>query len=429
MKATSQIFVDFPKPVPHTMRHGLFSGLLRKARSAIPLLMVGFLLFSPALGLAAPEQPDKGLPNTSAPIFVLMDGESGALLADKDGRKSFDPGDMVKLLTAEVVFDALKRNTITLDTLYPISERAWQRGRGGSMFALLNSKVRVEDLLRGITVLSADDGAIALAEGVAGSETAFTQIMKKRVQDIGLNKFSFENSTGTDMPGQTTDARSLARLGWILSTQYPDFYRLYGEKTFTWEKIEQRNRNPLVHLEALDGLKAARGTGDGFALIGAGERDGKRLIVVVANLDKSQTAVTEAQKILRWGFENFMPRNLFAAGEAIAYGKVYGGSEREIPLVTHDPVTVLWREGAQERLTMRIDYKGPLSAPVRKDTEAGTLNIFKNGVLTLSVPVYTGAEITKGTLLQQAGSATEELSGRALRGLGHSALGWIKKKP
>lgn len=421
------------RPAPSYNRRGpsFFPGvpLLRRWHAVLSLSFVAVFVVLAFGTAAAAGKDDGGLPNTAAPVFVLMDGESGSILAEKDGTRPFNPGDMVKLMTAEVVFDALQRQIVSLDTEYAISEHAWQRGRGGSMFALLKSRVRVEDLLRGITILSADDGAIALAEGLSGNEDSFVKIMNERAKLIDLKDTFFSNSTGSGDAAQRTTARDIARLGRILLTEYPEYYRLYAEKSFTWSKIEQQNRNPLFLLEAdADGIKAARGTSDGFALIGSAKRNGKRLIVVVAKLGTSGEVATEAQKILRWGFDNFAPRALFSSREPITSAKVYGGETSSVPLVTHGPVNILWREGASERISMRVEYKGPLLAPVREGMQVGELTILKNGVRALEVPVYTGADVAKGSRYRQAVSAAEELSGRALRNLWQWALGLAKKK-
>ncbi len=392
--------------------------------------VVAFLLgvWFASAGAASPKKDDNQ-PNSQAPIYVVMDGKSGAVLTEKSATKPFDTGDMAKLMTAEVVFNALTQQTITLDTAYQISERAWQRGQGGSMFLLLGSRVRVEDLLRGITTISADDAAIALAEGLAGSEDNFVRLMNERAQLIDLKNYSFSSSTGRGAAEQHITARDIARLSWHLATRYPAYYPLYRERSLTWAKIEQLNRNPLLaRYPSIDGLKAARGTPSGFALVASAHRDDKHLIVVVAGLENSQEAATEAQRLLDWGFTYFAHRQLFPAGKRLASATVFGGVASDVPLVTHEPVEILWREGSQDRLSMAVDYRGPLSAPVTTGIAVGTLKIMRNSVLILEIPIYTDENVGEGSLQQKAASAAQELSGRAFRGLWQIALGLKQKK-
>ena len=366
--------------------------------------------------------------STTAPVALLVDGESGSILAEKNALKQFNPGDMTKLMTAEVIFDALKRRKLSLDDEFFISERAWQRGRGGSMFARLDSYVRVEDLLRGIAVLSADDGAIALAEGVSGQESDFVQIMNERAQHIGLKNTLFSNSTGSGTVEQVTTARDLAVLARQISRKYPDYYRLYGEKSFSWSKIEQHNRNSLLTLDAsADGLKAARQTADGFALVGRAVRDDKILIVVVSGLKTSNDAATEAQKLLQWGFETFNPRFLFNANEPLASVKVYGGTNSTVPAVTHVPVRILWQKDGAERLTMKIEYSAPLEAPVRKGDRIGKLRIMKGSLTALVLPVYADTDIAEGSIFNRAASASGELWGRMFRHIWQRTVALVKK--
>ncbi|MEN3930859.1 D-alanyl-D-alanine carboxypeptidase family protein [Microvirga sp. W0021] len=380
--------------------------------------------------MAVPSVKDASTPNTTAPVFILMDASNGDILASKDAQQPFLSGDMNKLMTANVIFSVLKQGKITLDTEYPISEHAWQHGRGGSMFALVNSRIRVEDLLRGITVLSTDDGAIALAEGLtSGKEEAFVALMNNQAKLLGLRETFYINSTGSGDEPQYTTARDIAVLAFHLMRSYPEYYRLYKEKSFTWSKIEQLNKNPLLLLEpTANGLKSARKTTDGISLVGTAGQTDKQLIVVVAKMDDSHKAATEAQKILQWGFEHFTERSLFPEQEPIAFIKVYGGKERQVALVADKAVNILWQQGSAERISMRIDYKGPLVAPIQKNEAVGYLNVMKNGVLTVSFPVYTATDIAEGSLYAKATSAIEELSGRTFRGLWQKIVASIKKK-
>lgn len=387
-----------------------------------------WLGFSMLVAANAAEKQTAPL-QTQAPVVLLIDGDNGGVLFEKDSGRKIIPGDMAKIMTAEVVFDALKRRQITLDSEFIISERAWQRGRGGSMFAILKSHIRVEDLLRGITVLSTNDAAIALAEGLAGSEDEFVQKMNERSRSIGMNDSSFRNATGNEIEGQVTTARDLAKLASYIIAQYPDFYPLYAEKEFTWSKITQLNKNPLLTMDVgADGVKAARPTEDGYALVVSAVNDGRRVIAVVAGLDDRLDSIKETHKILQWAFQSFVSRSLFLAGETIAEARVFGGEWGTVPLIAQRPVKILWREGSIERISMHIDYEGPLLAPVQKGSLVGELKVMKGKDLVVVVPVYAGADIDSGTMFQRGTDAIGEFADRAFYGLWDRMLVLMKKR-
>jgi len=381
---------------------------------------------------SAEKRNEGGAPvplQTEAPIVFLIDGDNGSVLFEKEATRKIIPGDMAKIMTAEVIFDALKRGKLSLNSEFIISEKAWQRGRGGSMFALLRSHIRVEDLLRGITVLSTNDAAIALAEGAASTEEEFAHKMNERAHAIGMVDSSFLNSTGSAIDGQVTTARDLAALALYIIANYPDYYPLYAEREFTWAKITQQNKNPLLTMDiGADGIKAARPTDDGYSLVVSAVNGERRLIAVVAGMDDRLDSIKETHRILRWAFDSFIVHPLFAADETIAKARVYGGEDVSVPLVARKPVRILWREGSTERISMRIDYKGPLQAPVRKGSQVGELKVMKGKDLALVVPVYAGIDIAKGTLVQRAKSAVTEFSDRAFYGVWDQVVELVKKR-
>lgn len=400
----------------------------RLFQSAVLALFVLSIAFVPAQ--TAEKRSEGVVPlQTQAPVVLLIDGDNGSVLFEKEATRKIIPGDMTKIMTAEVIFDELKRGKLSLNSEFQISEKAWQRGRGGSMFALLRSHIRVEDLLRGVTVLSTNDAAIALAEGAAGTEEEFVQRMNERAHTIGLNDSLFVNSTGTAIEGQVTTARDLARLALFIIANYPDYYPLYAEKEFTWAKITQQNKNPLLTMDiGADGIKAARPTEDGYTLVVSAVNGERRLIVVVAGMDDRLESIKETHKILRWAFDSFVVHPLFASDETIADARVYGGENATVPLVAQKPVRILWREGSTERISMRIDYKGPLQAPVLRGSQVGELKVMKGRDLALVVPVYAGADIVKGTLVQRAKSAVTEFSDRAFYGVWDQVVALVKKR-
>src|SRR5947209_8154051 len=274
-----------------------------------------------------------------APTAILIEAASGSVLFEKNADELRAPSSMMKLMTVEVVFHALKEGTIKLSDEYRISENAWRRGGapagGSTMFAVLNSKISIDDLLHGAIIQSGNDACIALAEGMAGNERIFAaDFMTKRARELGLTKSTFGNSNGLPDPGNKMTVRELAKLARYVILTYPEFYKLFGEKEFTWNKIRQQNRNPLLNstLEGADGLKTGYTKEGGYGMVGSAVQNGIRLIVVVNGLEDPDDRATEAKKMLEWGFRNFEVRTLIAADQTVGYAKVFGGESRSVQL-------------------------------------------------------------------------------------------------
>jgi len=283
---------------------------------------------------------------TTAPFAILMDSDTGAVLFERAADDLMVPASMAKLMTAEVLFDQIAKGKVSLDEEFVISEGAWRRGgapsRGSSMFAALNSKVKVSDLILGIAVVSGNDAAIAIAEGVAGSEGAFATRMTARARELGLKKSVFANATGMGDPEQKVTARELALLANHIIKTYPELYKAFGQRDFTWNKIPQKNRNNLLTMDiGADGLKTGNIAESGFGVVASAVQNGQRLIVVVNGMKSSKERDDEARRILAWGFRSFETRDLFAAGEVIGEAKVFGGEPGAVPLVARGPVRAL----------------------------------------------------------------------------------------
>src|SRR6185312_7036631 len=271
-----------------------------------------------------------------APTAILIEATSGSVLFEKNADELRAPSSMMKLMTAEVVFHAIKHGDVKPTDEYRISENAWRRGGAPSgtstMFAALNSKVSVDDLLHGALIQSGNDACIALAEGMAGNEHIFaTDFMTKRARELDLTQSTFANSNGLPDPGNKMTVRELAKLARYIILTYPDYYKLFGEKEFTWNKIKQPNRNPLLNsLEGADGLKTGYTKEGGYGMVGSAVQNGTRLIVVVNGLEDSEDRASEAKKMLEWGFRNFETRTLFAADQTLGYARVFGGETRSV---------------------------------------------------------------------------------------------------
>jgi D-alanyl-D-alanine carboxypeptidase (penicillin-binding protein 5/6) len=350
-----------------------------------------------------------------APTAILIEATSGAVLFEKNADELRAPSSMMKLVTAEVVFHAIRQGQIKLTDEYRVSENAWRRGGapagGSTMFAALNSKVSVDDLLHGAIIQSGNDACIVLAEALAGNERAFAEIMTKRVRELGLTRSTFANSNGLPDPGNKMTVRELAMLARYIIRTYPEFYKLFGEKEFTWNKIRQANRNPLLNsLEGADGLKTGFTKEGGYGMVGSAVQNGVRLIVAINGLEDSEDRATEAKKMLEWGFRNFEARTVFAENQTIGYAKVFGGDSRSVALASHEPVKVMVQKSGSDKLIARIVYSGPVRAPFEAGEKVGVVKVWRGGNVAVETPVYAAESVGRGSTIRRAVDGVAELA-------------------
>ena len=350
-----------------------------------------------------------------APTAILIEATSGSVLFEKNADELRAPSSMMKLMTAEVVFHAVKQGDIKLTDEYRVSENAWRKGGapagGSTMFAALNSKVSVDDLLHGAIIQSGNDACMVLAEGIAGNERAFADMMTKRARELGLARSTFANSNGLPDPGNKMTVRELATLARYIVQTYPEFYKLFSEKEFTWNKIKQPNRNPLLNsLEGADGLKTGFTKDGGYGMVGSAVQNGVRLIVAINGLDDPEDRATEAKKMLEWGFRNFEVRTVFAADQTIGYAKVFGGESRSVPLASHDPVKVMVQKAGSDKLIARIVYNGPVRAPVEAGQKVGAVKVWRGSNLAVETPIYAAESIGRGSTIRRAIDGASELA-------------------
>lgn len=361
-------------------------------------------------GPAAAQKKDDNF-QTSVPHAILIEAESGSVLYERAADELVYPASLAKLMTAEVVFNELQQGKISLEDEVIISENAWRTGgapsRTSSMFAPINGRVKLHDLLRGIIVQSGNDACIAIAEALAGNEMAFGVKMTSRAREIGLTKSTFTNSTGLHNPGLKVTARELGKLAQHIIRTYPDFYKIYGEREFTYNKIRQFNRNPLLGWGA-DGLKTGFTKESGYGLVASAEQNGLRLIVVVMGAKGEKERADEARKLLEWGFRSFEARVLFAEGQTVGEAKVFGGEKGYVPLVGSRTIRLMVPRNVSEKIVARVTYTGPLPAPVERGRQAGVLKVWRGDTLALEVPLHTGEEVGKGSLSQRAFDAVTE---------------------
>ncbi|GGF59288.1 D-alanyl-D-alanine carboxypeptidase [Azorhizobium oxalatiphilum] len=369
---------------------------------------------------------------TAAPEAMLLDFGSGTILFEKNADGKVAPGGIVKIMTAAVVFDQIRAGKITLDTPFYVSENAWRRGGGPSggaaMFAAVKSQVRVGDLLQGALVVSGNDAAIALAEGVSNTEGEFAVKMNEKAAALGLTGSQFRNATGFADPEQYTTARDMTLLARSIIRSEPDLYKIFSVPAIEWSKIKQRNRNQLLDAGVgADGLHASWVREAGYHMVGSAVQGDRRLIAVVMGAKSEKERLEEMRRLLDWGFHSFQNRLLFAESAEVGRASVWGGETGSVGLTAQVPLSLLMPRNSQEKLVARVNYQTPLRAPVAKGAEVGRLELTRGQMKVLEVPVYTTAEVPVGTLWQRALDGAGTIAGDAFRDLTAQVMAKLKR--
>lgn len=385
-------------------------------RSRLALAFAGFFaVFGAASQVFGQESFQTTVRNA-----ILVDVGTESVLFEKAADELQAPASLAKLMTMAVVFEEMRQGRLLPDQEIVISQDAWRRGgapsRSSSMYAAVNSRVSVQNLIRGGVIVSGNDATIALAEAISGTERNFIEVMTRRARAIGLTRSVFRNSTGLPDPEQRATAREIAMLAEHIIKTYPEQYPVYAEREFTWNNIRQQNRNPLLgQYPGADGLKTGFIEEAGFNLAGSAVQNGQRLIVVVMGARSLQERSNEARKLLDWGFRSFELREVFAENEVLGQAQVFGGAVATVPVTAGRPVRLLLPRGTSDRVTARIVYQGPIRAPVAIGAEIGRLRIFRGAQLALDVPVRAAGDVELGTLTQRALQSAWEAAGNLIR--------------
>ncbi len=357
---------------------------------------------------------------TEAPYAILIDVDTKTVLFEKSADELMAPASMSKLMTLAVVFQALEDGKITLDTEFPVSEYAWRTGGAPSgssaMFAPLNSKVKVSDLLQGVVVQSGNDACIILAEGLAGSEDAFAEQMNDYAQRIGLKKSHFTNSNGLPNPNHLMTARELAQLAMHIIEHFPKYYPYFQQKEFRYRTHIFYNRNPLIYANVgADGLKTGYTSESGYGIVGSAVQDGRRLVVVQNGIKSQSGRKDDATRLINWGFKNFERFVLFKSDEVVGEALVWGGTQRYVKLRGNGDVSLLLPKNAkQKKLHGEIVYMGPVKPPIHDGDPIGELRVTAEGGITTSAPLYAAESVEKAGIIKQGFDS-----------LLHLALGWL----
>lgn len=344
---------------------------------------------------------------TKAQRAILMEADTGAIRFQQRADELTAPASMSKLMTLAVLFKEMKAGKIKLSDEFLMSENAWRTGGAPSgtaaMFVPINTKATVEDLIQGIAVQSGNDAAIAIAEGIAGNETAFARLMTKEARRIGLARSTFGNATGLPHPDQLMSARDLAKLARYIITEYPDRYPVFSQREFRYRKHRFFNRNPLLSLDiGVDGLKTGHTKEAGYGLVASAVRDGKRLIAVVMGCETDAQRKDEARKLLEWGFSAFTDASIFEPGEVVGYARIWGGQRMYVPLAGKDPVTLsVPKRSSSTRVNAEIVYKAPLKPPVKKGDQVATLKITSSTAAQREIPLFAVEDVEKAGIIRQ----------------------------
>ncbi|MBM3509903.1 MAG: D-alanyl-D-alanine carboxypeptidase [Alphaproteobacteria bacterium] len=356
--------------------------------------------FVAALAVAASLAWSAGAPSaqpakTSAAYAILIDAQTGAVLLAKDADQAIPPASMSKLMTLYMLFEKLADGRLALTDALPVSQRAWRTG-GSKMFVAVNSRVSVEDLIRGIVVQSGNDACVVVAEGLASSEAAFSEEMTRKARQLGMTNSTLKNASGWPEEGHLMSVRDLATLALRLIKDFPQYYGYFAEKDFTYNNIRQGNRNPLLY-KALgaDGLKTGHIDESGYGLVASAARGGRRLILVVSGFRNVNERSREAERLLEWGFREFDNYKLFAANEVVTDADVWLGVAPKVPLQIKDELVITLAKNARRGLKVAVVYDGPLASPIEKGKPVAKLSVSAPDSVNLEIPLHTAAAVDR----------------------------------
>lgn len=351
---------------------------------------------------------------TVAPHAIIMDYETGLVLFEKNARVAIAPASMTKVMTADMVFERIRDGSLSLDTEFTVSENAWRQGgaKSGSstMFLDPESTVRVEDLLRGVIIQSGNDACIVLAEGIAGSEAAFARMMTDRARQMGLSSAVFRNSTGWPHPEHRVNLYDLALLAKHTIGEYPEFYPLYAEESFTWNGILQANRNPLLgRFSGADGLKTGYTKVSGYGLAASAGRDGTRRIVVINGLESTTQRRSESLRLMQAAFDRFIVQDIYGAGQFVSSLPVFMGKSDQVGLVTDAQVRIGMRREDSRSVTLRVKADGPVAAPVARGDHVADLVIDIPGRPTETFKLLAAEDVDRKSAFGRAMTALVDI--------------------
>ena len=342
-------------------------------------------------------------PNLKARTGILVDYHSDEVLFELDPDSQIYPASMTKIMTSIVAFDLIKKNKLSLDDQFTVSENAWRLSQAGysSMFIMINDQVSVEDLLKGIIIASGNDACVALAEGIAGSEENFADMMNEKAGEIGMTSTNFTNSSGINDPDNVSTARDIAIMSKYLIQNYPIYYELFAEKTFTWDRtggepIKQGNRNPLLYKNVgVDGVKTGYLAVEKYSLASSMKKKDRRIIAVASGFETKNARSSESLKLLNWGFRNTSTFEISKKDETIFELDTWLGQKNKINVSSKEDYYITINKKDIRHLNVTLEYDGPISAPIDKGKQIASVIITKKDKVIKKLPLYANEDLKK----------------------------------
>lgn len=374
--------------------------------TALRAVLWAFLVFVTTVSAQAFETP--------ATAVYVLDVNTGTVLFEKNADRPLPPASMSKLMTLNLLFEALQSGRVTLDTEFVVSERAYKMG-GSKMFLRQGERITVRNLIPGVIVQSGNDACVVIAEGLEGSEDEFARKMTVRAKKLGLTNSRFANATGWPDPGQRMSARDLVLLARHILATFPDYYPFFSQKSFTWAGITQNNRNPLLTLDVgADGMKTGHTREAGYGLVGSAKQGDRRVILMLSGMQSKAQRASEGERVMTWAFRNFIEKTLYKKDMVIGKADVWLGKQDKVELYSPTAIIALVPYDAVEDLTASIRYKGPISAPIAKDAKVATLVLERAGKPLREYPLYAQAAVPKGGLFVRMKTSAKKLTEKLL---------------
>ena len=342
-------------------------------------------------------------PSIDARTSILIDYHSDKILYESDPDAVIYPASMTKIMTSIIAFDLIKNGKLSIDDMFAVSENAWRLSQSGysSMFIMVNDQVSVEDLLKGIIIASGNDACVALAEGIAGSEENFAEIMNEKASEIGMTQTNFTNSSGINDPDNVSTVRDIAIMSKYLISNYPNFYELFKEKSFTWDRtggdpIKQGNRNPLLYKNVgVDGVKTGYLAVEKYSLASSMKKKERRLIAVASGFQTKNSRSSESLKLLNWGFRNTSTFEISKSNETFFELETWLGKKDKIKVNTKENYYITINKKDIRNLSVSLKYEGPIVAPIKENQKIAELVVKNKGEIVKTLPLYSSENIKK----------------------------------
>ncbi|MBT5649049.1 MAG: D-alanyl-D-alanine carboxypeptidase [Rhodospirillaceae bacterium] len=382
----------------------------RVAEVKLPRSLIAAIAVGIAAVFAIPASaPYAQALDTPARNAYVIDLATNTVLLNKAADIPMPPASMSKLMTIFMVFDRLKKGSLNLDDTFLVSEKAWRKG-GSKMFVKVGDRIKVSDLLRGIIIQSGNDACIVVAEGLAGSEDAFAEMMTRRAKEIGLTNSNFANATGWPHPKHYMSARDLAVLSERLVTDFPEHYKIFAEKTFTYSKIKQSNRNPLLYRDiGSDGLKTGHTEEAGYGLAASAVRGERRIVMVVNGLTSIRERSRESLRVMEWAFRTFKPYALFKKDDVITKADIWLGDAPSVSLTIPEDLKLTLSRTARDKMKVTVKMNNPVAAPVKKGQRLATLIVSAPNFQTREIPLLAAEDVQQLGFVGRIGAAIQHV--------------------